>query len=163
MNLNPYPDRHGKLVHGFLYERDGKIRYMNKWNNKGRIGWSLRNWSTFAYSLSEDNGIAMHLLADYAGIYRFWSPVAGRLRYTCTVRGDAEVPVRVYIKKGREELFAGTCEAGGELNAELELKTALRDRIDFIVKATGEHKANVTMYPEIEMCGEKRQGKNERL
>jgi hypothetical protein len=79
---------------------------------------------------------------------------AGRLRYTCTVRGDAEIPVRVCIKQGREELFAGTCEAGEELSAELELQTALRDRIDLIVKASGVSRANVTMLPEIEMCGE---------
>lgn len=152
VNLNPYPDRHGKLVHGFLYERDGRIRYANKWNNKGKIGWSLRDWSAFHVHLTKDQGIAMDLLRDTAGIYRFWSPVAGRLRYTCTVRGDAEVPVRFCIKKGSEELFAATCEPGRALNAELELQTALRDRIDFIVKATGEHGATVTLYPKIEKC-----------
>lgn len=159
VNLNPYPDKNGKLVHTFLYqeggELDGAYPHMNKWNNKGAfVGWSLRNWSKFGYSLSEENGVTMNLLPDYAGIYRFWSPVAGRLRYRCTVKGDAKVPVHFYIKKGREELFVGTCEAGKELSAELELDTEQRDRIDFIVRAAGMHGANVTMVPEVEMCRE---------
>jgi hypothetical protein len=157
INQNPYPDRKGKLVHTFLYQKggnlDGLYPHMNKWHNKGAfIGWSLRQGSVPAYSLSEDNGIAMKLPPDCAGIYRFWSPLEGKLRYTCTVKGDPKASVNVYVKRGNEELFAGTCEAGKELTAELVLETKRGDRIDFIVKADGMQGAKVTMYPKIEKC-----------
>jgi hypothetical protein len=169
INQNPYPDKNGKLVHAFLYQRggelDGRYPHMNKWHNKRwndtdrnsadlYIGWSLRHGSARerpGYYLAEgDDRMVMNLPPDYAGIYRFWSPVAGQLRYTCTVTGDPEVPVNVYIKRGREELFAGTCEAGKKLTADVTLKTGWRDRIDFIVKPTGSDRASVTMEPKIE-------------
>ena len=97
----------------------------------------------------------MNLLPDYAGIYRFWSPVAGTLRYRCTVKGDPKVPVQFFIKKVGEELFAGTCEAGGMLVADVGLETGRRDRIDFIVKTDAAASAKVTLIPEIEFMRKK--------
>lgn len=154
INFNPYPDKNGKLVHTFMYKIDGKLDgsylHMNKWNNK-TVGWSLRNWKPFRYYLTKDKGLGMDLLPGYAGIYRFWSPVAGKIKFKCTLKGDTKKPVKFYIKKGAKELFAATCDPGKTISRELELYTALRDRIDFIVKTIGDDKATITMYPEISM------------
>ena len=154
INQNPYPDKHGKLVHTFMYtldeKLDGSYTHMNKWNNRGKvIGWSLRNWKPFYFYLTKDKGMGIKILPGYTAVYRFWSPVVGRIKYKCKLKGDAKTPVKFYIKKGAQELFVATCEPGNEITAEVEIDTALRDRIDFIVKPVGQDKANVVLYPEI--------------
>ena len=155
VNFNPYPDKNGKLVHTFLYQKDGEpggpYLHMNKWNNQGTVGWSLRNWSPFRYYLSDDNGIAMDLLPGHAGIYRFWSPVAGRLHVRCTLKGDAVETVSLRIRKGGRELLARPCPSGKEANIELEVEIALRDGLDFIVRGDEEADTQVVLLPEIRL------------
>lgn len=152
VNFNPYPDKNGKLVHAFLYQKDGgPYLHMNKWNNQGKVGWSLRNWSPFRYYLSDDNGLAMDLLPGHAGIYRFWSPVAGKLHVKCTLKGDAAKAVDFLIKEGARELHAATCAAGDTLTAKLELDIKSRARIDFIVRAAAQSRASVALHPRLQL------------
>jgi hypothetical protein len=159
INMNPYPDKHGKLVHTFMYQKDGELDgnylHMNKWNNKGKVGWSLRNWSPFRYYLTQDRGLGMDLLPGYAGIYRFWSPVSGRIRFACRLAGDAATPVRFQIKKGPSELFSATCLPGLAVSTDLELDVGLKDRIDFIVTATAQTRPHVVLHPEITLLAPK--------
>jgi len=105
----------------------------------------------FRYYLSDDNGIAMDLLPGHAGIYRFWSPVAGRIRFTCRLVGDSATEVDFLIKEGASELYAATCAAGDTLTARLERDVKYRARIDFIVRAAAQSRASVVLHPRIQL------------
>lgn len=157
INLNPYPDKNGKLVHAFLYQHadgklDGNYPFMMKWVNKVKgckTGWSFRSGTKLKYFLTDDKGIGMDLLPGMAGIYGFCSPVGGLVQIKCRLVCDVSVPMQLYIKQGSKELFSGTCAPGKELSADLKVNVAFRDRIDFIVKAVDNKSSQVTLYPEI--------------
>jgi len=158
INLNPYPDKHGKLVHTFLYQTNGVFNgqypHMMKWVNGipgTKTGWTMRTGVKHHYYLADDKGLGMDLLPGWAGIYRFWSPVAGRIRFTCRLVGDSATEVDFLIKEGARELYAATCAAGDMLTAKLELDIKSRARIDFIVRAAAQSRASVVLRPRIQL------------
>jgi hypothetical protein len=93
----------------------------------------------------------MDLLPGWAGVYRFWSPVAGRIRFTCRLVGDSATEVDFLIKEGARELYAATCAAGDMLTAKLELDVKSRGRIDFIVRAAAQSRASVVLHPRTQL------------
>lgn len=156
VNLNPFPDKNGKLVHTFLYTDkgvfNGNYPHMMKWVNnvKGvQTGWTFRSAIKQNYFLDGDGVIGMNLLKDWAGIYRFWSPVDGDVKVSCTFKGSEKTDVDFLIKEGEKSLFSARVKAGEIKNAELEVNVKKWSRIDFIAYASGGDKAKVSMKPVI--------------
>lgn len=136
VNFNHYPDKNGKLVHGFLYTKDnnfdGDYPYMNKWNNKGKyLGWSLRNWSKFHYSLGENGGIKIEFIPEYKAIYRFWSPVAGRFNIKTETNTSEKMILR--IQQGAKLIKEIALAPNKENNLSFDLDLKRRDKLDFIL------------------------------
>lgn len=157
VNLNPFPDKNGKLVHAFLYTDknvfDGSYPLMMKWNNKKfptqPIGWGFRDSRKHNYFLDGDGVIGMNLLKDWAGIYRFWSPVDGTVKVICTFINYEKPDVDFFIKEGDKSFFAAKVKAGETKTAELEIRAEKWSRIDFIAHASGGDKAKISMKPVI--------------
>ena len=161
INMNPFPDKNGKLVHTFLYQTngvfDGHYPHMMKWVNEvpgTQTGWAFRTGRKHNYFLAGDGAIGMNLLPDWAGIYRFWSPVAGTVRVRCTVTAGRQTDVAFHLQKGAERLLTGNIQAGTAEFAELTLGLSRGDRLDFIVHANGGVSAAATLKPEIELVRE---------
>ncbi len=155
INLNPFPDKNGKLVHGFLYATnavfDGVYPWMVKWNNEVPgvpTGWTFRTGVRQNYFLTTTGAIGMRVLQDWSGIYRFWTPVAGTVGITCMFQG-ASSKVEVLIKKGSKTLFQATVEPGRTVNAAVDVTLQRRDAVDFIVHASGGTPATAELRPEI--------------
>jgi hypothetical protein len=150
-NMNHYPDKNGKLVHGFLYTKDsdhnfeGHYRYMNKWNNTKNVGWSLRDWSKFHVGLSENGGLNISFIPEYTAIYRFWSPVDGTFKIKTTTNSPEKLILR--IQQGAKLMKEVIIEGHQEL--ELDLKLKRHDKIDFILAPQSAASFQATFKPEI--------------
>lgn len=150
-NLNHYPDKHGKLVHGFLYTKnndhnfDGDYPYMNKWNNNKNIGWSLRDWSKFHIGPADNGGMEISFIPKYTAIYRFWSPVGGSFKIIAGVNTPEKVALR--IQKGSEVIKEIMID--NKQSVELDLKLSRHDKLDFILVPQGATSFQATFKPEI--------------
>ncbi len=159
VNLNPYPDKKGKLVHAFLYTQDGVLDgsypHMNKWHNipiNGHAnGWSLRNWEDILYYRTSDDALGMDLPSGYTGIYRFWSPMSGHFDVKCRLKGLSSGNATLYIMLGDEELGSAKLQAGQDAELELTIDLESRDKLDFIIKPDGYQDVKVVLYPEIKL------------
>lgn len=160
VNLNPFPDANGKLVHGFLYASGGQpyngvYPWLMKWANgvyNQPPNWGFRTGRRHNFRLGPNGGIEMTLLPDYAGIYRFWTPVAGKFTVRATLRGDAKSPVTFRIQDGPRELRKLECAPGATVIAELSGEMLpRRAKLDFIVSSRSAVK--VELSPEIVFQG----------
>ncbi|MFA6293272.1 MAG: endo-1,3-alpha-glucanase family glycosylhydrolase [Victivallales bacterium] len=156
INMNPFPDKNGKLVHTFLYQSngvfDGQYPHMLKWVNnvKGaQTGWAFRTAIKQNYFLNGEGTICMNLLKDWAGIYRFWSPADGVIKISCTFTVSDKTDVDFFIKDGVKSLFSAKLKPGETKTAEFEVKVKKWSRIDFIAYASGGDKAKISMKPVI--------------
>ncbi len=156
INLNPFPDKNGKLVHAFLYQTngifDGHYPHMVKWVNtvpNCQTGWGFRTGVKQNYFLDGEGVIGMNLLTDWAGVYRFISPVGGVVKISCEFAVSQGAPVQFHVKKGDRQLFQGKGDEGGTVKAELELELCRGDRVDFIAHACGGKVARISIKPQI--------------
>lgn len=123
INLNPYPDRFGNPVHGFLYAGKGgpyAPKWMSKWNGNPKygIGWQFRSGRRHSYSLGSRGGIAMTLDPLLLGVYRFVVPATGEYEVGFTLEPAA---ARGCLRVNGVPVDAGT------------LKLRRQDRLDFVV------------------------------
>lgn len=154
INLNPFPDAAGKLVHGFLYCSDGVFDgvypWMMKWVNRVQnvpTGWTFRSGKKHSYTLGPHGGIAMQLAPETAGIYRFLPPVAGTYTICVLLHGDPKKEVTLRIMNGSTEVQKIRCPAGKSESALLTINLPRRAKLDFIASADGA--AVLELLPEI--------------
>ena len=148
-NLNPFPDKNGKLVHGFLYTKDqnfeGDYPYMNKWNNNKDVGWSLRDGSQFHMGQADEGGMKINFIPNYKAIYRFWSPVSGVFKIKLSVSSPEKVVL--CVQQGSELLKEVVIEGTQQVDMELALQR--RAKLDFILIPQAASSFQATLNPEI--------------
>lgn len=144
INLNPYPDRFGNPIHGFLYAEKGGAyapKWMSKWNDnpKWGLGWTFRSGRKHLYGRGAHGGVEMTLDPQLAGVYRFLPPQDGDYRVSARlwpgrglVREGDRLTLTVRLN-GR--IVATQTGARGDVAelAPVPVRARRHDRLDFVL------------------------------
>lgn len=157
INLNPYPDKLGKLVHAFLYTDspapDAPWRYLMKWSNAVPgvpTGWGLRTGGGPGCYLDGEGTVGMRLPPGQGCRYRFLAPVAGTLRVTAEFAVRQGADVEFQVRHGAALLFSAKGSPGHAAPFATEIHVAPGDRLDFSARGGEDGTARVTVKPVLE-------------
>ena len=139
INANPYPDRFGNPIHGFLWcEKDGAYAptWYCKWNNnpKWGIGWCFRTGRKHTMRAGAHGGIALELDPKLAAVYRFLAPRDATYRVSAGLLAHDRTGLELTVRLNGKPV--ATLSAGKGMAAQLKpvtVKAKRHDKLDFVV------------------------------